>query len=102
MSFAEGSFPLRPMSCCWLPRNKAPGSDYISNEIVTALAKARPSMLLDLYNECLETGRFPRRWKVARLVLLFKSKEKPPEEPSSYRPLSLLDGVGKLFASWTG
>ena len=80
-----------------LPRGKAPGPDYVPNEVVTELARARPAMLLDLFNNCLVTSIFPARWKVARLVLLHKGNTKPQAEPSSYRPLSLLDGVGKLF-----
>jgi hypothetical protein len=43
------------------------------------------------------TSIFPVRWKVVRLVLLYKGNTKPQAEPSSYRPLSLLDGVRKLF-----
>lgn len=57
----------------------------------------RPGVLLGLFNECLQSGTFPECWKVARLVLLPKGKGKPPSEASSYRPLSLLGGVGKLF-----
>ncbi|KAL4084731.1 hypothetical protein QTP88_027651 [Uroleucon formosanum] len=80
-----------------LPRGKAPGPDYIPHEVVAELARARPAMLLDLFNKCIVMGIFPIRWKVARLVLLNKGNNKPQAEPSSYRPLSLLDGVGKLF-----
>jgi len=80
-----------------LPRGKAPGPDYIPNEVVAELARARPAMLLDLFNKCLVMSIFPARWKVARLVLVYKGNNKPQAEPSSYRPLSLLDGVGKLF-----
>ncbi|KAL4121042.1 hypothetical protein QTP88_013627 [Uroleucon formosanum] len=80
-----------------LPGGKVPGPDYIPNEVVAELARARPAMLLDLFNKCLVMGIFPARWKVARLVLLHKGNNKPRAEPSSYRPLSLLDGVGKLF-----
>ncbi|KAL4103526.1 hypothetical protein QTP88_018889 [Uroleucon formosanum] len=80
-----------------LPGGKAPGPDYIPNEVVAELARARPAILLDLFNKCLVMGIFPARWKVARLVLLYKGNNKPRAEPSSYRPLSLLDGVGKLF-----
>ena len=47
-------------------------------------------------NQLLRAGEFPERWKKARLVLLPKP-EKPPEDPSSYRPLCLLDTAGKAF-----
>jgi len=80
-----------------LPGGKAPGPECVPNEVVSILAKGNPEMLLKLYNTCLVSGIFPDRWKRARLVLLHKGKDRPASEPSSYRPLSLLDGVGKLF-----
>lgn len=43
-----------------------------------------------------EMRLFPRSWKVAKLVLLRKS-EKLLEHSSSYRPICLLNTVGKLF-----
>ncbi|KAL7299675.1 hypothetical protein TKK_0007433 [Trichogramma kaykai] len=45
---------------------------------------------------CLETGVFPCSWKRERLVLLPKPG-KPPDEPSSYRPLCVLDTAGKIL-----
>lgn len=41
-------------------------------------------------------GRFPESWKIGKLVLLNKPG-KPLVNPSSYRPISLLDGCGKLI-----
>ncbi|KAL4089758.1 hypothetical protein QTP88_024729 [Uroleucon formosanum] len=103
LDIANALFPSRPehgrigldgFQAAW---GKAPGPDYIPNEVVAKLVRARLAMLLDLFNKCLVMGIFPARWKVARLVLLYKGNNKPRAEPSSYRPLSLLDGVGKLF-----
>ncbi|CAB0040907.1 unnamed protein product [Trichogramma brassicae] len=45
---------------------------------------------------CLETGVFPSSCKRQRLVLLPKPG-KPPDEPSSYRPLCMLDTAGKIL-----
>ena len=41
-------------------------------------------------------GHFPDRWKIQKLVLLPKPG-KPPGYPASYRPICLLDTVGKLL-----
>ncbi|GBP20510.1 Retrovirus-related Pol polyprotein from type-1 retrotransposable element R1 [Eumeta japonica] len=60
------------------------------------LMEASLELFLDVYNTCLKEGTFPREWKQQRLVLLPKGK-KPPEEPSSYRPLCMLDTAGKIF-----
>ena len=60
-------------------------------------AKHRPGVLLDTYNTCLVVGVFSKDWKTARLVLIDKYKGEDPDSPSSYRPLSLLNTMGKLF-----
>lgn len=80
-----------------LPVGKAPGPDNIPNEIIKLAARRFPGIFLDVYNACIATGRFPARWKRACLVLLHKGQNKPHDTPSSYRPLSLLDGAGKLL-----
>ncbi|XP_065072524.1 uncharacterized protein LOC135696917 [Ochlerotatus camptorhynchus] len=47
---------------------------------------------------CLDVGIFPDAWKQQRLVLLPKPG-KPPGDPSTYRPICLLDTTGKLLES---
>lgn len=42
------------------------------------------------------TGIFPRRWRIPRLALLRK-ENKPLDDHSSYRPICLLDKVGKFL-----
>jgi len=76
--------------------NKAPGMDGIPNVALKTAVKAALAMFLDIYNVCLKEGTFPEKWKWQRLVLLPKGK-KPPDEPSSYRPLCMLDTAGKVF-----
>jgi len=79
-----------------LPKGKAPGPDVVPDEILRTIVKARPTLLLLTYNQCLRNGTFPDNWKTALLVLLRKGA-KPLELPSSYRPLCLINSVGKLF-----
>jgi len=43
-----------------------------------------------------KTGVFFESWKIATLVLLRKG-DKPLDQPSSYRPLCLINSIGKLF-----
>lgn len=56
-------------------------------------------MLLGLFNECSKEGVVPSCWKKSRVVLLKKGK-KPKGEPSSYKPICLLNVVfeSKLVA----
>jgi hypothetical protein len=42
-------------------------------------------------------GAYPRKWRTARLVQLRK-EGRPLDSPSGYRPICLLDEVGKLLA----
>ncbi|CAB3230287.1 unnamed protein product [Arctia plantaginis] len=44
----------------------------------------------------LASGRFPKRWKCGKLVLLQKPG-RPAESVAAYRPIVLLDEAGKLF-----
>ena len=76
---------------------KAPGPDGIPAEILRTAAAQRPEIFLTLYNACLLEGSFPKEWKTARLILIRKKKDGYPDSPSSYRPLSLLNTLGKLF-----
>ncbi|KAL4083690.1 hypothetical protein QTP88_029006 [Uroleucon formosanum] len=79
-----------------LKRNKAPGLDGVTNEMGKLVARKFSDMLLATYNKCLLEGKFPRKWKTARLVLIRKG-DKPLDDPSSYRPICLLDCLGKMF-----
>uniref|UniRef100_A0A2H8TIE5 Reverse transcriptase domain-containing protein n=1 Tax=Melanaphis sacchari TaxID=742174 RepID=A0A2H8TIE5_9HEMI len=74
----------------------APGPDGLTNEVVKTIASLNPGVLTLAYNTCLASGVFPKIWKNARLVLIRKG-DKPLDAPSSYRPLCLLDCLGKLL-----
>ena len=53
-------------------------------------------MLLEVFNSCLREGRFFADWKEQRLFLLRKGN-RPLGDASSYRPICLLDTMGKLL-----
>jgi hypothetical protein len=74
---------------------KAPGPDGIPPEVVKNLVDEVPEVILEVMNDCLRTRTFPRTWKVARLVLLPKGK--PGTEKRKFRPICLLDTLGKLL-----
>ena len=50
------------------------------------------------FNAVLRTHHFPRVWKHARVISILKPG-KDPALPSSYRPINLLDTIGKLFVA---
>ena len=76
--------------------NTAPGIDEVPNEILKEVIGAYPQILLGAFNSCLREGRFFADWKKQRLVLLGKGNE-PLGDASSYRPICLLDTMGKLL-----
>ena len=75
---------------------KAPGPDGIPSEILRIVAEDYPECLLSTFNSCLKHGTFFKQWKKQRLVLLRKGS-KPIDQTSSFRPLCLLDTMGKLL-----
>ncbi|CAB0037923.1 unnamed protein product [Trichogramma brassicae] len=79
-----------------IKERSAPGPDGIPNSALKIAIAARPDIFLRVYTTCLETGVFPSGWKRQRLVLIPKPV-KPPDEPSSYRPLCMLDTMGKIL-----
>ncbi|CAB0028290.1 unnamed protein product [Trichogramma brassicae] len=79
-----------------IKERSAPGPDGIPNSALRIAIAARPDIFLRVYTTCLETGVFPPVWKRQRLVLIPKPG-KPPDEPSSYRPLCMLDTAGKIL-----
>jgi endonuclease/exonuclease/phosphatase family metal-dependent hydrolase len=77
-------------------KNGAPGPDGIPGRLITAVMPIIEGEVQSLLSLCLESGRFPRRWKSGKLVLLRKSG-RPVDAPSAYRPIVLLDEMCKLF-----
>ena len=79
-----------------LQTEKAPGPDGIPAEVLKAVARTHPQLLLCMFNICLRAGVFCSRWKRARLVLISKGKG-DANSPASYRPLCMLDTAGKVL-----
>jgi Reverse transcriptase (RNA-dependent DNA polymerase)/Endonuclease-reverse transcriptase len=84
------------MATRWLAPHKAPGPDCIPNAVIKRVATGDPELLLTVYNRCLKEGVFPALWKRQRLVLIPKGSDSLPG-PSAYRPLCMLDGLGKIM-----
>lgn len=77
-------------------KNTAPGPDGIPGRAWVLAQDALEPRLRELFSRCMREGRFPRRWKEGKLVLLRK-EGRPVDEPSGYRPIVLLDEASKLL-----
>jgi len=75
---------------------KAPGPDDIPGRILVRALDFLGARLKHIFNKCLRQGQFPQQWKKAKLVLLPKASREAGT-PSAYRPICLLDEVGKIF-----
>ena len=74
----------------------APGEDRIKPLMLRHLSKKALTFLTQIFNYLLQMGYFPYSWKRAAVIPIAKPN-KPPMDPNSYRPTSLLSIVGKLF-----
>lgn len=79
-----------------LSPKKAPGYDLITGAIIKQLPEKALKMLRIIYNAIMRVGHFPSQWKVGQIIMIAKPG-KPPEEVTSYRPISLLPILSKLF-----
>lgn len=79
-----------------IPNKSSTGPDNIPNVLLKNLNKTELRNLTIIYNNSLNSLYFPTHWKTAKLVCI-KKKDKDPNRPGSYRPVSLLSNVGKVY-----
>ena len=79
-----------------LKKNKAPGHDGINNSTVKNLPSKIIILLTYIFNAIFRLSYFPNSWKSAMIITIPKPR-KPPDTPESYRPISLLPTLGKIF-----
>lgn len=74
----------------------SPGIDRINWKVMKLVNKTHPELLRTLYADCLKYSVFPSVWKQGKVVWLLKAG-KDKTKAGSYRPLTLLSTVGKLY-----
>lgn len=73
---------------------KASGLDGITPRILKMAAEIVCPTLLELINICITTGQFPDDLKIAKLMPIHKGGS--TDDPSNYRPISILPVISKL------
>ncbi|KAK9880332.1 hypothetical protein WA026_010217 [Henosepilachna vigintioctopunctata] len=77
-------------------KNTAPGRDGLSRAVIRQLPQECFEFLSNIFNRCLELCYFPNVWKEATTILIPKPSG-DPTNPDNYRPISLLNVIGKVF-----
>lgn len=75
---------------------KAPGFDLITGEVLKQLPRKAIVKLTNLINASFRLKYVPKMWKVADVIMIPKPG-KPPHDVTSYRPISLLPVISKLY-----
>jgi len=76
--------------------DKAMGPDRIHNRMLTHLSSTNKEAVLRVFNLLFRSGTVPEEWKEAHIVPILKPN-KPRNEASSYRPISLTSCMAKLL-----
>lgn len=79
-----------------LDTNKATGSDELSARMIKLCGQHITPNLCSLINRSIEFSYFPKIWKRA-IIKPIQKKKQPVNQYSSYRPISILNQMGKLF-----
>ncbi|GBN45511.1 putative RNA-directed DNA polymerase from transposon X-element [Araneus ventricosus] len=78
-----------------LKKGKSPGPDKITNQMIQRMPIKSLIRLTQIINGILKLKYFPNEWKLATIVPIIKPG-KNPQDPSSYRPISLLSALSKI------
>ena len=82
-----------------LKHRKAAGPDGVPAELWKFAPRSVHIALLAHFNKAFKEAASPDSWKIADVIMIFKGKKKDPTLPESYRPISLINTVYKIYAS---
>ena len=76
--------------------SKAPGPDGLGLECLKIAYRAIPDYFHSLYEVLLRYGYHPKAWREATIVIIKKAGKPNYGIPNVYRPISLLNCLGKI------
>lgn len=79
-----------------LKPKKAPGGDLITTKMLMELPYCAVEVICKLFNGIISLGYYPSKWKKS-IIIMIPKPGKDHTIPSSYRPISLLSCLSKLF-----
>lgn len=81
------------------PTKKAPGTDGIPNGILHEVLKQIVPRLGHLFNASLRVGYYPKHFRTSITVVIRKEGKESYYNTKSYRPIALLNTIGKALES---
>jgi hypothetical protein len=81
--------------------NKAPGSDSIPNDFLKAMGEPLAVAVAAISTACWTLGHYPAQFKHARTVVIRKPGKAAYDLPGAWRPIALLNTIGKLVEALT-
>ena len=79
--------------------DKAPGSDGITNRLLAACKGTLTKLLTPLFQACATLEYHPRTFREAHTIALKKPGKADYTTPKAYRPIALLNTMGKALES---
>ena len=78
-------------------KNKAPGEDGITSDILQRALNLLTNYTTAMYNGCLRTACFPRIWKRAKIIPIFKPGKETRDDISKYHSIRLINAAAKVL-----
>ena len=78
-------------------KDKAPGPDGLPNRILHIVAGEALALLTRVFQACIDQGVHPDHFKEATMVMIRKPGKPDYTDPSAYRPIALLNTLGKAL-----
>ena len=82
-----------------LSAHKAPGPDGVPNEVLKQCIETLADRLYFIFRAIFELNVYPDEWRESITVVLRKPGKPSYADPKAYRPIALLNTLGKLFSS---
>ena len=78
-----------------LKNEKAPGIYGIKNKLLKTIIEEITPPLTELFNDCMNNSYFPKKLKIAKIIMIPKIKN--TRKIKEHRPISLLPTIGKIL-----
>ena len=80
-----------------LEEGKSVGIDEIPPKVLKWASSIIVPILTKIFNKCIAEGVYPDSLKIARVTPIFKGGNNKKNETTSYRPISILTQINRIF-----